>query len=80
MRKSIDANRNRPLAFFLLAACLAHLGRLDEARREVKAGLAVDPKFTLGRFRAGDQSDNAVYLAQRARLAEGMRLAGVPEG
>jgi tetratricopeptide (TPR) repeat protein len=46
LRKSIDANRNRPLAFFLLAACLAHLGRLDEARREVKAGLAVDPKFT----------------------------------
>ena len=80
MRKSIDANRNRPLAFFLLAACLTHLGRLDEARREVKAGLAVDPKFTLGRFRAGDQSDNAVYLAQRARLAEGMRFAGVPEG
>jgi cytochrome c-type biogenesis protein CcmH/NrfG len=80
LRKSIDANRNRPLAFFLLAACLAHLGRIDEARREVKAGLAVDPKFTLGRFRAGAQSDNAVYLAQRARVAEGMRLAGVPEG
>ena len=80
LRKSIDANRNRPLAFFLLAACLAHLGRIDEARREVKAGLAVDPKFTLGRFRAGAQSDNAVYLTQRARVAEGMRLAGVPEG
>ena len=81
LRKSIDANRNRPLAFFLLAACLAHLGRLDEARREVKAGLAVDPKFTLGRLRRrGVQSDNAVYLAQRARVAEGMRLAGVPEG
>lgn len=30
--KSIDANRNRPLAFFLLGACLAHLGRIDEAR------------------------------------------------
>jgi TolB-like protein/class 3 adenylate cyclase len=80
LRKSIDANRNRPLAFFLLAACLAHLGHLDEARREVKAGLAVDPKFTLGRFRAGAQSDNPVYLAQRARVMEGMRLAGVPEG
>jgi len=80
LRKSIDANRNRPLAFFLLAACLAHLGRLDEARREVKAGLTVDPDLTLRRFRAGAQSDNAVYLAQRARVIEGMRLAGVPEG
>ena len=80
LRKSIDANRNRPLAFFLLAACLAHLDRLDEARREVKAGLAVDPDFTLRRFRAGAQSDNAIYLAQRARVLEGLRLAGVPEG
>ena len=79
LRKSIDANRNRPLAFFLLAAWFAHLDRLDEARQEVKAGLAVDPDFTLRRFRAGDQSDNAAYLAQRARVMEGMRLAGVPE-
>ncbi len=61
-------------------ACLVHLGRLDEARREVNAGLAVDPKFTIARFRAGAQSDNAVYLAQRERIIEGMRLAGVSEG
>ena len=79
-RKSIDANRNRPLAFFLLAACLAHLGRIDEGRREVKAGLAVNPKFTLLRFRAGAQSDNAIYLAGRERIIEGMRMAGVPGG
>jgi hypothetical protein len=29
--------------------------------------------------RAHIQSDNAVYLAQRERVAEGMRMAGVPE-
>ena len=45
----------------------------------MKAGLAVDPKFTLSRFRVGTESDNAVYLAQRDRLVEGMRMAGVPE-
>jgi tetratricopeptide (TPR) repeat protein len=80
LRKSINANRNRALTFFLLAACLAHLGQLTEARGEVKAGLAVDPKLTLGRFRAGAQGDDAVYLAQRERLIEGMRKAGAPEG
>jgi TolB-like protein/class 3 adenylate cyclase len=80
LRKSIDANRNNPWAHFHLAGCLAHLGRLDEARTEVKAGLAVNPKFTLRRFRAGAQSDNPVFLAQRERVIEGMRLAGVPEG
>ena len=80
LRKSIDANHNNPLVYFYLAASLAHLGRIDEARREVKAGLADNPKFTLRRFRAGANSDNAVYLAPRERIIEGMRLAGVPEG
>jgi hypothetical protein len=46
--------------------CLAHPGQLDEARSEVKAGLAVNPKFTLRRYRAaGAESDNALYLTQR---------------
>ena len=54
-------------------------GRLGEARQEVRSGLAVDPRFTLQRFRAVTLSDNAVFLAQRERVAEGMRMAGVPE-
>ena len=33
----------------------------------------------MARFRAIAESDHPVYLAQRERLAEGMRLAGVPE-
>jgi TolB-like protein/Tfp pilus assembly protein PilF len=79
VRKSIDANRNFPWAFFLLASCLAQLGRLDEARKEAKAGLALDPNFTVKRYRALAESDNPVYLAQRERIAEGMRMAGVLE-
>jgi TolB-like protein/class 3 adenylate cyclase len=80
LRQSIDANRNNSIGYFSLAASLAHLGRLDEARQEVKAGLARIPKFTLRRYRAEANSDNAVYLAQRERAYEGLRLAGVPEG
>ena len=80
LRKSTGANRNRPIAFFLLAACLAHLGRLDEAGREVDAGLAADPKFTLRRYCAGLHGANAVFLAQRERMIEGLRKAAVPEG
>ncbi len=79
LRKSVDANRNNPWTYFHVAGCLAHLGRLDEARKELKAGLAVNPSFTLRRFRAGAESDNPVYLAQHARVIEGMRLAGAPE-
>ena len=65
LRKSLDANRNAPWPFSISPPASRSLGRLEEARREVKAGLAVDPKFTLRRFRAGVQSDNAVFLAHR---------------
>ena len=65
---------------FSLAAALALLGRLDEARAAAKAGLALDPSFTIRRFRDGASSDNPAYLAGRERICEGMRLAGVPEG
>ena len=80
LRRSIEANRNYPLAHFLLAAALALLGSLDEARAAVQAGLALDPDFTLRRFRANAPSDNPTYLAGRERIYEGMRMAGVPEG
>jgi len=80
LRKSIDANRNFPWNFFLLASCLARLDRLGEARDEVKTGLALDPGFTLKRYGALVESDNPVYLAHRERVAEGMRVVGVPEG
>jgi hypothetical protein len=64
----------------LLAAALALLGSLDEARAAARAGLALDPSFTILRFRHGASSDNPTYLAARERIYEGMRMAGVPEG
>ena len=79
-RRSIEANRNYPLAHFWLAAALAQLGRLDEARQAGKPGFALAPGFTIARYRAGVQSDNPTYLAQRERIIEGMRKAGVPDG
>jgi TolB-like protein/class 3 adenylate cyclase/Tfp pilus assembly protein PilF len=80
LRRSIDANRNYPVAHFALAAALAHRGRLDEARSAVRAGLALNPAFTISRFRAGTPSDNPTFLFQRERVYDGMRKAGVPEG
>jgi len=79
-RGAIELNRNFPLTHFFLAAALAHLGRLDEALAETQAALALDPTFTIRRFRAVAQSDNPVFLKQRERVIERMRKAGVPEG
>jgi len=48
----------------------------------VQAGLALDPSFTIRRYRyaINARSDNPTFLAGRDRHIEGMRLAGVPEG
>jgi TolB-like protein/class 3 adenylate cyclase len=80
LRRAIDANRSFSLHHFCLAAALAHLGRLDEARTAVQAGLALNPTFTISRFRAGAPGDNPIFLAQRERIYEGMYKAEVPEG
>jgi TolB-like protein/class 3 adenylate cyclase len=80
MRRSLETNRNQPIGHFLLAAVLAQLGMPGEARAAVQAGLVFDPGFTIHRFLAGEASDNPTYLAARARLCEGLRMAGVPEG
>jgi hypothetical protein len=80
LRRTIEANRNFAFGHFLLAATLSLLGTLDEARAAARAGLALDPDFTIRRIIATRLSDNPTYLAGRERICEGMRLAGVPEG
>jgi TolB-like protein/class 3 adenylate cyclase len=80
LRRSIEANRNVPYAHFNLAAALALLGRFDEARAAAQAGLALDPRFTIHRFKRDLSSNNPTYLAGRERVYEGLRMAGVPEG
>ncbi len=78
-RRSVDASRNYPLTHFYMAAALAHLGRLDEARAEVKAGLALAPNYSIARFLTMAESDDPTYLKQRERILEGLRKAGVPD-
>ncbi len=80
LRRSIETNRNNPLAHFHLAAALAQLGRVGDARSAVAAGVALNPTFTIRRFRKMARSDDPTVRAQGRRLVEGMRKAGVPEG
>ena len=80
LRQSIEANPNSALVHFYLAAALALLGAVDEARAAAQAGLVLNPSFTIRRFRAGAYSDNPTYLAWRERMYQGMHMAGLPEG
>jgi TolB-like protein/class 3 adenylate cyclase len=80
-RRAIEANRNYAHPHFVLGAALAQLGRQDEARFAVKAGLALNPAFSISRARANWTAmfDDPTHLAQIERVLEGLRKAGVPE-
>jgi tetratricopeptide (TPR) repeat protein len=79
-RRSLEANQNQALSHFHAAAALGLVGDLKEARSAARAGLALDPNFTIRRYRVSAKSDNSIYLTKRERIYEGMRRAGLPEG
>ena len=78
--RSLEANRNHALTHFHFAATLALLGSMQEARSAAQEGIALDPSFTIRRYRVHKRSDDPTYLAKRERFCEGMRLAGLPRG
>jgi TolB-like protein/Flp pilus assembly protein TadD len=80
-RRSIEANPNFPHSHFHLASALAHLGRLDEARPALKAGLALNPIYTISSDRAvwTGACDDPMFLAGLELLFDGLRKAGAPE-
>jgi tetratricopeptide (TPR) repeat protein len=55
----------------------AHLGRLDEARAELRRLLAIDPKLTIAAVRVLFASAAPEFLEL---YVSGLRLAGLPEG
>jgi len=59
-----------------LAACYAHLGRMDEARVEAAEVLRMQPNFTISWLLREEPDKNP---ADAEPLVQGMRLAGLPE-
>jgi TolB-like protein len=80
LRRSIEIKGIFPVVHFYLGAALAEVGRLDEARIAVNQGLAVEPKFTVRRYRDAAPSDNPTFMKARERIYVAMGVAGVPEG
>jgi tetratricopeptide (TPR) repeat protein len=78
-RRGLEMNRNHALTNFHLAASLVRLGKMEEARAAVRAGLALNPRFNVRAIRQSGWSDVPAYVAGRERLVEGMVLAGAPD-
>ena len=79
LSRSIKIAPHPPVAHFYFAAALARLGRIEEAREAARAGLELNPGFTIARMRSLAFSDHPVYLAGRERVYDGLRKAGMPE-
>jgi TolB-like protein len=80
LQRSIEANRNNPLAHLWLADAFTRIGELDQAKAAARAALALDPTFTIRRLRDTAPSNNPIFLAGRERTYNGLRVAGVPQG
>ena len=67
--------------YFMSAAALAQLGRLDEAHSAAKAGLALNQIFTVSRACAAwrAMSNDPTYLVQLEPILVCLRKAGLPE-
>ena len=70
-RESLSQNPQFVGSYRLLAACCAHLGRVDEARKAVSEALRMAPSSTLSSSTKANLSNVA--------LIEGLRKAGYPE-
>jgi TolB-like protein len=79
LRRSLEANRNFPIAHFQFAAALALVGSVDEARAAALAGFALDPDFTIRRTKGLSLSSDPIFRAGSKRIREGMLMAGIPE-
>ena len=69
LSRSIGLNRGHPTPHCLLAAALASLGRIEEAREAAQQGLDLSPSFTIARYRSSGFSRNPrLYRRPRAHV------------
>ena len=79
LRRAIALDADYPPCHLGLAAAYGLKGRADEAKAELAAYLRTGtPAVTIAILRARSLSKHPVYLAQRERLLEGLRGAGMP--
>ena len=61
LRRSIRPTEICRWRTFFLAAALGNPRKLDEARAETQAGLALNPNFSVHGFRVGAESNNPIF-------------------
>ncbi len=75
-RKSVRQHAFNVPGYHVLAACYAHLERLDDARAAIAQSLELDPKLTISRLKVIYPIDGYKNLDE---FLDGLRKAGLPE-
>jgi adenylate cyclase len=78
--KSAAGNPKFWITYLLLAAANAWAGHDEEAREAATQLQKVYPGFTVQGWSSIHWTDDPTFNAQYARIVEGLRKAGVPEG
>jgi TolB-like protein/Tfp pilus assembly protein PilF len=77
--RSIHQHPVWPRSYETLAAAYAVSGLMEEARATVEVLLRHWPDYSIAQHRAEMMSTRPAFLAQRERLLDGLRSAGLPE-
>lgn len=75
-KRSISSNPSFVCTYWMLAAANAHLGRMDEAKRQVAQLKRLAPETTVQMIWAGQPQQDPTRLAA---VLDGLRLAGLAE-
>ena len=79
LNQAVGGNPKSAFGRLFLASALGNAGRIDEARTQIQELQRLRPGFTLTQFRSREPSNDSTFLAQRQRVYEGLRLAGLPD-
>src|SRR5262245_41542412 len=78
LTKSVALSPRDSFTRVFLVSALALSGRQTEAKLELAELLRLKPDFTLSYFKSVEVSDDPTFRAQRQRIYEGLRRAGLP--
>jgi tetratricopeptide (TPR) repeat protein len=77
---NVEGSNERTVALGFLAAAYAWAGRDKEAKQAMIQLANEDPKYTRFFQSLSNPQEDATYKAEMARIFEGLRKAGMPEG
>jgi TolB-like protein/DNA-binding winged helix-turn-helix (wHTH) protein/Tfp pilus assembly protein PilF len=79
LARSVEGSPSSAFSHLFLASALGNAGHIDKAQAQISQLRQLHSNFTLARLHALEPSDAPMFRAQRQRVYDGLRRAGMPE-